>query len=261
MGAGVRTVRLAAAVVAGATAVLGAQTLVARSRDYLPAASAPPPDTEVPGPDGDRAPLRMIVAGDSTAAGVGASGGATTVGGRLARVAVGAARAPVRLHSVAVSGARTRDLQRQASRALMLRPHLVLVLIGANDATHLTSRRHIRAGSERAVSRLTSAGAEVVVGTCPDVGAATALPRPLRDLAGWRSRAVADTQRAAVTAAGGTPVDLARTTGPAFRAAPRTMLSEDGFHPSDEGYRVWAQVLAGPVRQAARRAAQSSSRT
>ncbi|HWB34763.1 MAG TPA: hypothetical protein VHA75_01940, partial [Rugosimonospora sp.] len=49
-------------------------------------------------------------------------------------------------------------------------------------------------------------------------------------------------QAEAVAAAGGVAVDLAAATGPVFRADSGT-LCRDGFHPSADGYRVWAHAL------------------
>jgi lysophospholipase L1-like esterase len=44
-------------------------------------------------------------------------------------------------------------------------------------------------------------------------------------------------------------VDLAAEAGPVFRADKGT-LSHDGYHPSADGYRVWAHALAPAVRDA-----------
>ncbi|MEV1144945.1 SGNH/GDSL hydrolase family protein, partial [Micromonospora sp. NPDC049799] len=57
-------------------------------------------------------------------------------------------------------------------------------------------------------------------------------------------------QTAAVLDAGGTVVDLAAETGPVFRADAGT-LCHDGFHPSADGYRVWAHALLPAVAAAA----------
>jgi lysophospholipase L1-like esterase len=46
------------------------------------------------------------------------------------------------------------------------------------------------------------------------------------------------------------PVDLAARTGPVFRADPGT-LSEDRFHPSADGYDLWALALYPAVYDAA----------
>jgi lysophospholipase L1-like esterase len=90
----------------------------------------------------------------------------------------------------------------------------------------------------------------VVVGTCPDLGALRALAPPLRQVVGMMGRRMARAQAAAVLAAGGAVVDLAEETGAVFRADAGT-LCYDGFHPSADGYRVWAHALYPAVAKAA----------
>ena len=57
-------------------------------------------------------------------------------------------------------------------------------------------------------------------------------------------------QAGAVRAAGGAVVDLGAETGAVFRADAGT-LCHDGFHPSADGYRVWAHALLPAVSAAA----------
>jgi lysophospholipase L1-like esterase len=125
-------------------------------------------------------------------------------------------------------------------------PDVAVVLIGANDATHVTSPGDVGADVGAAVRRLAAADVSVVVGTCPDMGAARALPRPVRDLVAWHGRAIARTSARAATEGGAVVVDLAGLTGPAFRADPAT-LSVDRFHPSDLGYGLWSAALEPAV--------------
>jgi lysophospholipase L1-like esterase len=233
--------------------VLVAEAIWVLSRDYLSTESARPTDAEISpgGPPTPGPPLRLVVVGDSTGAGVGASRPETTVGARLAVSVAEAAQRGVSVRTVAVSGARAADLAAQVDLAVALDPAVVVVLIGANDATHLTARASVRRDVGAAVRRLREAGAQVVVGTCPDLGGATAFPQPLRELAAWRGRAVGATGGAAVRSAGGSAVDLGAETGPAFRAQPEVMLSSDRFHPSDAGYALWARALAPATIEAA----------
>ena len=81
-------------------------------------------------------PLRLALIGDSTAAGVGVDLTEDTVGAQLA-AAIAADRRVI-LTGVAIAGSRTGDLGPQVSRALLGRPDVVVMLIGANDATHVT---------------------------------------------------------------------------------------------------------------------------
>jgi len=55
---------------------------------------------------------------------------------------------------------------------------------------------------------------------------------------------------AAVKTAGGVAVDLAGQTGAVFRADAGTYC-HDGYHPSADGYRVWAHALLPAVAGAA----------
>jgi lysophospholipase L1-like esterase len=123
------------------------------------------------------------------------------------------------------------------------------VLIGANDATHATRPSTVGRDVGSAVRRLTEAGVTVVLGTCPDMGAARALPRPLRDVVAWHGRAIARATAPAASGSGARVVDLAALTGPAFRADPTT-LSVDLWHPSDKGYALWADAILPDLLEA-----------
>jgi len=234
----------------GGAAVLAGQAMLARARRYAT------PDLRLAmrssvGTAG--APiLRLVLLGDSTALGVGVDQVIETVGGQLAQLL---AEAPgvrrVELSSVAVSGSRSSDLGTQVARALVgPRPDVALVLIGGNDAIHFGRVADAAEYLGAAVRRLRSAGVNVVVGTCPDLGAARAFAPPLRQLVGWQGRRLAQAQAQAVRAADGVPVDLAEQTGAVFRADAGTYC-HDGYHPSADGYRVWAHALLPAVTAAA----------
>jgi lysophospholipase L1-like esterase len=241
-GAGV----LALGLLGGAGVAL--EGLVAARRTYVSSDSAPTPEGTYGPVDGPA--LRLVLLGDSTAAGLGVTRTEDTVGGRLATL-LGDTGRQVVLDGVAVSGSRAADLRTQVSRALLHgRPDVAVILVGANDATHLTSLDTVRGELGRAVARLRAAGAAVVVGTCPDLGAARAFAQPLRELAAWSGRRTGAVQRETVRQAGGIPVDLAARTGPVFRADPGT-LSSDRFHPSADGYDLWALALYPAVYEAA----------
>jgi lysophospholipase L1-like esterase len=247
----VRLARTAAAGAAGsalaAVFVLVLEIWVAARRTYLPANSAPPVDGEYG--EAGRQVLRLVVLGDSTAAGVGVTRTDDTVGAALARRMAQLGRR-VRLAGVAIGGSGTGDLGPQVSRALLGRPDVAVVLVGADDATRGTSLTAVRQNLTDAVHRLRAVGVRVVVGTCPDLGAVRAFGQPLRGVVGWQGRRVAAASAAAALAAGGVPVDLAAVTGPVFRADPGT-FSEDRFHPSADGYRLLAEALLPAVSAAA----------
>jgi len=185
----------------------------------------------------------MVWLGDSTAAGVGVSDPDDT----LARqVALGLDR-PVELHVLARSGARLSDvLLDQLPAVARLRPDLVLVSIGANDAVHLTGA----AAFARDWDRLfVPRDAQLVALGIPDMGSPPRLAQPLRALVGWRARRLNARGAPRLGRDGGaTYVDIAAATGPAFRRDPGRYFSADRYHPSAEGYRLWAEAVLTALR-------------
>ncbi|WP_092866090.1 SGNH/GDSL hydrolase family protein [Quadrisphaera sp. DSM 44207] len=188
----------------------------------------------------------LVVLGDSTAAGLGAASPEQTPGAIVAGGLAAISGRPVRLVGAAVVGARSEALGAQVDAALeqVAHPHVALVLVGANDVTHWVRPAEAVRHLAGAVTRLRDAGAEVVVGTCPDLGTVEPIAEPLRTLARRASRELAAAQTIAVVEAGGRTVSLGDLLGPAFAARPREMFAVDRFHPSPAGYaRVGAAVL------------------
>ncbi|TFV67105.1 SGNH/GDSL hydrolase family protein, partial [Blastococcus sp. CT_GayMR20] len=185
----------------------------------------------------------------SSAVGLGVERASETPGALIAAALTELAERPVRLVRLAVSGAKSVDLDEQVDRALTEQPDVALIMIGANDVTSrirpAVSVRHLA----DAVRRLTEAGAEVVVGTCPDLGTIRPIAQPLRTLARRWSRQMAAAQTIAVVEAGGRTVSLGSVLGPAF-ASDRDMFSVDEFHPSAVGYAQAAAVLLPSVADA-----------
>lgn len=194
-------------------------------------------------------PVRFVMLGDSTAAGMGAAHREQTVGATIANGVAALSGRPVELTNVAVVGAESPQLGDQVVRALELVPHpdVAVISIGANDVTHRNDRSAAVRHLEMAVSRLRGTGAEVVVATCPDLGAVEPLPQPLKLLARRWSRDLAAAQTVAVVEAGGRAVSVGNLLGPSFMRDPKVMFSEDRFHPSPAGYARLAAALLPSV--------------
>lgn len=188
-------------------------------------------------------PYRLVLLGDSSAVGYGVDRVEQTPGAHLATGLAEAAGRPVQLRSVAVVGARTRDLDRQIDQALPLRPHVAVILVGANDVTHRVRPSESVRLLEQGVRRLRDAGVEVVVGTCPDLGTVEPIAPPLRQVARSWSRRLAAGQTIAVVEAGGRSVSLGSILGPEFSAKPHELFGPDQFHPSAAGYASMCSVL------------------
>ncbi|MEV4705723.1 SGNH/GDSL hydrolase family protein [Actinoplanes sp. NPDC049316] len=245
----------------GGVALLAGEAIAARTRRYAKPTMGLALRTSM-GPAAAPA-LRLVLLGDAAAIGVGVEWLSETVGGQLARLLADGTpetgRRHVLLSSVGVAGSRSADLATQVARALLGdRPDVAVVLIGARDATGLRSPEESAQHLGDAVKRLRDAGVQVVVGTCPDLGAVRSIAQPLRQVTGWLGRRVAKAQAEAVSKAGGVVVDLAEETGAVFRADAGT-LCYDGYHPSADGYRVWAHALYPAVFDAAQAAGRRST--
>jgi lysophospholipase L1-like esterase len=227
---------------AGLLGLLRYEAHAARRRVEARTSKQDPPSGDGVYGRGRGKPLVFTVLGDSSAVGLGVERATETPGVLLAAALAELAERPVRLRRLAVSGAESCELDPQVERALAEKPDVVLIMIGANDVTTRTrpavSVRHLA----ESVRRLREAGAEVVVGTCPDLGTIRPIGQPLRLLARRWSRQMAAAQTIAVVEAGGRTVSLGSVLGPSF-AQDRSLFSVDEFHPSAAGYAQAAAVL------------------
>ncbi|WP_406500427.1 SGNH/GDSL hydrolase family protein [Streptomyces sp. NBC_00846] len=191
-------------------------------------------------------PLRLGLLGDSTAAGQGVRRAGQTPGALLASGLAAVSERPVDLRNVAQPGARSDDLERQVSLLLAdpsHTPDVCVIMIGANDVTHrMPATQSVRCLTT-AVRRLRTAGAEVVVGTCPDLGTIEPVYQPLRWLARRVSRQLAAAQTIGSVEQGGRTVSLGDLLGPEFEANPRELFGPDNYHPSAEGYATAAMAV------------------
>src|SRR5262249_21426315 len=135
---------------------------------------------------GDGAPVRIVWLGDSTAVGVGASSPDNAL---PRQVAAGLGR-PVELTGLATRGARLADGVNDRGPKLRAlpperQPDIVLVSVGSNDVTHLTSQNTFRSQYLGLLDRLPTSADKILLGV-PDLGSAPRFAQPLRWIAGVR---------------------------------------------------------------------------
>ena len=227
----------------GARVLLGRQAAIARQAIGKPLGESAP-DADKLWKKSYGAPLDLLLLGDSIAAGLGAERPKDTLGGRIARGLAKELQRSVRLRTAAIVGSESSALAGQlASLPDSYAPDLAVIVVGGNDVTHripvATSIDHL----ETTIGWLRARGAEVVVGTCPDLGAIRPVPQPLRSLGSRMSRQLASAQAAAAVRSGAHAVSLADVVGPFFITNPDEMFSLDRFHPSAMGYKRTAKAL------------------
>ena len=225
-----------------AVALLATQARLARKTIGQPTERAPlAAGSYGRGRRGDK-PLHLAVIGDSAAAGLGCERADQTPGALLAGGIARDLRARVDLDVVAVTGARSADLDVQVARALRRPVDAAVIIVGATDVTHRVARAAAARDLGRAVRALRATGALVDVGTCPDLGTVKPVMQPLRTVAARWSRRLAAAQTVAVVEAGGIAVSLGDLLVQDFNEQPH-LWSDDRFHPSAEGYRRIVDAL------------------
>ena len=201
--------------------------------------------TQAPATDGAGGPrpIRFAALGDSTTLGIGdpMPDGRWRGWAALLASALSGPR-DVRLHNLAVSGARVDDVaDGQLAAALRLRPDLASVLVGANDA--LRGRFDVAAiGSalSRCVAALCRHGAVVLTARLPEPGRMLRLPASLARPLARRINAINAITDGIAVRFGTVHVDLTDHPG----VYDRPMWSIDRLHPSERGHRLLARCFA-----------------
>jgi len=186
-------------------------------------------------------PIVYVALGDSTGAGVGAR-----EGGYVARLfkRLVARRPGSRLTNLCVSGATTADLLRdQLERGVAMNPDLVTVGIGINDIGHGLTLEQFSKNYEEILSTLREkTRAQIVVTNIPDVSSAPRIPGSLRSQ--YQQEIMRYSRRLEEIAGrhGATVFDVYTITHEQLASHPE-YFSADGFHPSDDGYELWATQM------------------
>ncbi|WP_141594384.1 MULTISPECIES: SGNH/GDSL hydrolase family protein [unclassified Myxococcus] len=195
--------------------------------------------------------VNYVALGDSTAVGVGAARG----GGYPERLAsrLRAAGLPVGLTNLGQSGARIRDVfTGQVKRAVAAQPTLVTLGIGTNDLWRGTPVEDFQDDLDRIARRLKQTGAPLVVVNLADLALAPVARLVPAALYEGRiepfNAAIAEVARVH----GMHHVDLFTASKEMIPRSPH-FFSDDGFHPSADGYEEWADLLLPMAQTLVRR--------
>ncbi|MEW5855568.1 MAG: GDSL-type esterase/lipase family protein [Myxococcota bacterium] len=187
-------------------------------------------------------PIRYVALGDSTGVGVGSRVGGGYVERIFRRLQAGAPEAT--LLNLCVSRASSANVVRsQLPRVRPAQPTLVTVGIGINDITHGVPVEDYVRNVDTILRALTAdTAARVVLCNLPDVSHAPRVPAFLKE--NIRERLRGHNARLATLAAQH-DVTLADVFTPSLQLMPGRdgLFGEDGFHPSDAGYALWAEQL------------------
>ena len=222
-----------------ATIVLGPVLLAQGRHVRRTVRLLPEPEGLREGDSGSGPLLRLLIAGDSAAAGVGAPTQDDALSGHLVSSLAGCLRVQWKLF--AYTGATTADLIRHLQQAPAAEFDVVVTSLGVNDVTGRRSLDDWRRQQGQLVALLREkfAARHILLSGLPPMHRFPALPQPLRWYVGSRAR---DFDRAlarfADERAGCEFVQLD------YAMMDLAAMAADGFHPGPAVYRRWAMELA-----------------
>jgi lysophospholipase L1-like esterase len=180
--------------------------------------------------------LRLLIVGDSTGVGTGATTPRASVAGLLAAHFPG-----LQIDNQARDGAQFADLMGQLHGED--RFDMVLVMAGGNDVVRLRGLGALFRDVERVTRRARQRADLVVLMPAGNVGNAPFFFAPASWLMTWRSRQLHDFASAAASHHGALLVNLFREAADDPFVQRQALNAVDGLHPSDAGYRVWFDEL------------------
>lgn len=216
--------------------VLLAQAVLTRRR--LPRLPEPAGDRH--GEVGEGPRLRLLITGDSSAAGVGVVTQREALAGQLTAQLVERCGARVAWRLLAKSGlntAQTLELLRREAQGLF---DVAVVVTGVNDVVDQVPSHHAVSAREHIANHLRNAHGvqHVVFAPLPPIHDFPGLPQPLRWVSGTDARRHNTAlQRWAATREDVSLVDMQMPLN-------RGVMAADGFHPGEPVYRYCASVIA-----------------
>ena len=190
------------------------------------------------GVDGSGEILRLLILGDSSAAGVGVTNQSDALLGKL--VARLAWHYEVHWRLIAKTGATSISTLQYLRTIPEEKYDAVLVSLGVNDVTTGRSKKGFLADQNAIVDLLQNkfGAVLVIISGLPPIGRFPALPQPLRWYLGAQSRRFCAARESLVgDRAGCEYLKLDENFDPA-------LMAPDGFHPGAEHYTSWAENAA-----------------
>jgi lysophospholipase L1-like esterase len=187
------------------------------------------------------ASMRLLIVGDSTGVGTGATSPQTSLAGLLAQ-----AFPRLRIDNRARDGATFEGVVQQL-QADSARYDVVLIQAGGNDVIRLRSDDAVRADIDRATALAAARSDRVLLMPAGNVGNAPFFFPPLSSLMTTRAERLHGFIQAAAQRHGAVYINLFQAPEDDPFVQDPNLHARDGLHPSDAGYRLWFDEL---LRQA-----------
>jgi GDSL-like Lipase/Acylhydrolase family len=187
--------------------------------------------------------LRLLIAGDSSAAGVGVVSQREALAIPLTARLAEACRARVEWRLVAQSGLTTAQTLHLLQREAPLHAEVAVIVTGVNDVVDQVPSHHAVSARESLANWLRNAAGvhHVVFAPLPPVHQFPGLPQPLR----WVAGADARRHNGALARWAATRGDVSQVE--MHMPVHRGVMAHDGFHPGEPVYRYCASTIAAHI--------------
>lgn len=188
--------------------------------------------------------LQILVTGDSTGYGTGATKPEESVAGRL-----GSLLPSSQITNLSQNGMKSRELAAHFTNISGSKYDLMVVHIGANDVLRLTPYSQVRQNLHTIIEAASKSSRYVVHYTSGNVGSAPFFPWFTKAYFSHRARVIRDIAREeAAKYPNVFYMDMYRDrSDDAWVKEPGKYYASDMLHPSSEGYRDWYEAMRGVI--------------
>lgn len=178
---------------------------------------------------------RILILGDSTAIGVGATKPEHSLAGKL-----GINLPTCEIRNLGKNGARTMDVIEQLASVQNERFDLIIISVGGNDVWHFTPLRSLKYYLMLLIDEANRiSDNRVLFLIYSNMGSAPLFPKPLRAILGKRAEKIRDLFIQVTAERGTHAIDLSTNNNSLTRDTPLHYYAEDRIHPSDTTYALW----------------------
>lgn len=203
----------------------------------------PEPEGKRQGCLGQGPALRLMILGDSAAAGVGAEHQLDALSGQLAKHL--SQRFTLNWKLVARTGETTSSIHALLDDEAAQPVDVIVISLGVNDVTSGKSSSTFIRQTKMLIDRLEAnySPTQIIFTGLPPMGHFPALPNPLRWYLGRQSQRFDRALQETIAAMGYDYLPLDMAPDP-------HLIAKDGFHPGPPVYELWAKELADRIKQA-----------
>ena len=183
--------------------------------------------------------FRLFIAGDSIGTGVGATCFENSVAGRIAIYL--AKKYQVMLKNASVNGSKVKNLL--SIKIPEEKQSLTVIFISSNDLIRFTNLNDFKENAAKALEKFSKFSGKIIVIGPGNVWLAKFLPLPLRIIYLLRGPKYADALKEASAKFRNAIYINSLTPSKSLGKYRQSYYSSDKFHPNDEGYKFWFEMV------------------